>query len=72
MSNVLQRLKQTESRYQRPQAMQVRAEPARAASGSGFFKTVILFTPAILVASWHYLNYQPDTSPIVQVESAAG
>ncbi|BDU38566.1 general secretion pathway protein GspB [Vibrio nigripulchritudo] len=69
MSNVLQRLKQTESGYQRPQAMQVRAEPARAASGSGFFKTVILFTPAILVASWHYLNYQPDTSPIVQVES---
>ncbi|WP_052704145.1 general secretion pathway protein GspB [Vibrio nigripulchritudo] len=69
MSNVLQRLKQTESGYQRPQAAQVRAEPARAASGSGFFKTVILFTPAILVASWHYLNYQPDTSPIVQVES---
>ncbi|WP_180958396.1 general secretion pathway protein GspB [Vibrio sp. vnigr-6D03] len=38
-------------------------------TGSSLFKTMVFVIPAVLVSSWHYLNYQPDSAPIIQVET---
>ncbi|WP_104401317.1 general secretion pathway protein GspB [Vibrio penaeicida] len=37
--------------------------------GSSILKTMVFVIPAALVSSWHYLNYQPDSTPIIQVET---
>ncbi len=34
-----------------------------------FVRTVLFLTPAAGVISWYYLNYQPDTSPVVRVNT---
>ena len=38
-------------------------------TGSSLIKTVVFVVPAVLVSSWHYLNYQPESAPIIQVET---